>query len=305
MPSAVGGIAQNTTVSQLTGKTMVDLFNDLLFPTTLPTYTIPTITLGGVSTQTLEVGSTYAPNITLSGTKNDSGAYSQIRILRAGSAILTDAVMNITGAGAVPAQFGYADPNNPNYNYGLASSPYAESYRLNSGATSSTTYQGDGNYGSGVAKNNNKGSLDVRALALRSVNAPQLSGNTFGTTTYTITGQFPYFYGTSASLPDVNSIASAISGGTATKIMSPDASGTLTIPYNDTNQFIWFAYQNDYTTKTKWYVTALNNGNIDNTFITTVATKAINSPDGYWAGISYKIHWSVYATTQTSIQFQN
>jgi hypothetical protein len=219
MPNAVGGIAAGTTVSQLTGYTEVQLWNNLLFPTVLPTYTPPTITMSGVATQTLEVGSTYSPNISVYGDKNDAGSYSQLRILRAGSAINTYIGTGLTQSsiGAIASQFGYSDPNNPNYRYTINSTPYAESYRLPSGATSSTTYQGDGNYGSGVVKQDNKGNYDVRALALRSGSAPQLSGNTFGSTTYTITGKFPLFYGTSASLPDVNSIASAISGGTATK----------------------------------------------------------------------------------------
>ena len=58
MDADVGGIEAGTTVADLTGKTMVDLFNDLLFPTVLPTYTTPSITTSGISSQTLEVGTT-------------------------------------------------------------------------------------------------------------------------------------------------------------------------------------------------------------------------------------------------------
>lgn len=304
VPTTVGGILQNTTVAQLTGKTMVQLWNDLLFPTVEPTYTIPTITLGGVSNQTLEAGSTYAPSITLSGIKNDADIYTQLRILRNGGAIFTDTTLTESSATDVAAQFGYTDPNNPNHTYTISPTPYSESYVLPSGASASTTYQGDGNYNSGLRKLDNKGNTDTSAYALRTTTGPQLSGNTFGTTTYTITSIFPYFYGYMDSLPDVNSIASAISGGTATKVLSA-ASGTLSIPYNVSSKYIWFAYQNSYTTKTVWYVTALDNGSIDNTFITTVTTKTVNSPNGYWSGITYKMHWSVYGTTQTTIEFRN
>jgi hypothetical protein len=304
-PSTVGGIPAGTTVSSLSGLTIVQIVDDLLFPTMLPTYTIPSIALGGVYSQTLEVGVTFAPSITLTGTKNDAGPFTQIRLFRNGSILVSDAVMNQTSAGNIAAQFGYTDPNNPNYNYGLLSSPYNDLYVLPSGATSTTTYNGDGNYDSGVAKQDNKGNYDTRLPAVRGSNAPQLSGNSYTTSTATITTQFPYFYGTSATLPTVDLISSAISGGTATKVMSPDASGTLTIPYNVSGLYIWFAYQNLYTTKTKWYVTALNNGNIDNSFITTVTTRVVNSPNSYWSGITYKMHWSVYGTTQTSIQFQS
>jgi hypothetical protein len=303
MPSAVGGIAINTTVSQLTGKTVVDMFNDLLFPTVLPTYTIPTITLGGVSSQTLEAGSTYAPSITLSGIKNDADIYTQLRILRNSTSIFTDSTLTESSATDVAAQFGYTDPNNPNHTYTISPTPYSESYILPSGASATTTYQGDGNYNSGVAKNNNKGSLDVRALALRSVNAPQLSGSTFGSTTYTITSIFPYFWGKMSSLPTTDSIAAAISGGTANKVVTA-ASGTLTITFNSSSEYIWVAYQNSYTSKIKWYRTALDNGSCDGSFITAAVTKTVNSPSSYWIGITYKMQWSVYGTTQAAFEFR-
>lgn len=304
VPTTVGGITNGTTVSQLTGKTMVQLWNDLLFPTVEPTYTIPTITMTGVATQTLEAGSTYAPSISVYGDKNDTGIYTQLRILRNSSAIFTDTTLTESNITDIAAQFGYTDPNNPNHRYTISPTPYSESYVLPSGASASTTYQGDGNYNSGLVKKNNKGDDDTSAYALRLTTAPQLSGNTFTTTTYTITSIFPYFYGYSDTLPDVDSIASAISGGTASKVVS-SASGTLSIPYNVTSKYIWFAYQNSYTTKTVWYRTELDQGSIDGTFITTVTTKTANSPNGYWNGITFKMHWSVYGTTQTTLEFRN
>ena len=304
VPATVGGITSGTSVAQLTGKTVVELFNDLLFPTVLPTYTIPIIVITGPSTTTVEAGSTYAPNINVYGTKNDAGIYTQLRILRNASPILTDTTLTESSATDIADQYGYVDSNNPNHTYTISPTPYSESYIIPSGATSTTTYYGDGNYDAGLAKQNNKGDLDIRAPAIRSSNAPQAAGSNFATTTYTITGIFPYFYGVSDTLPDINMIASAISGGTATKVVS-NADGTLSIPYNITGKFIWFAYQNTYTTKTVWYVNALDTSIIDGSFISTVATKTVNSPNNYWTGITFKMHWSVYATTQTTIEFRN
>jgi hypothetical protein len=80
MDTTVGGIEAGTTVSDLTGKTFVDMFNDLLFPTVLPTYTQPTITLNGLSNITREIGSTESINVTGYGVKNDAGDYQNIRI---------------------------------------------------------------------------------------------------------------------------------------------------------------------------------------------------------------------------------
>ena len=300
-PNTVGGIPAGTTVAALTGKTVVDLWNDLLFPTVQPTYTIPTITLGGVGNNTAEVGSAYTPSITLYGDKNDAGIFTQLRILRDGSSIFTDPTLTQSPITAIPDQFGYADPNNPNYRYTISPTPYSEFYTVPLGAT---TYQGDGNYGAGTAKQDNKGVFDVRSSAVRSVNAPQLGDNNFGSTTYTLTGIYPYFYGDSATLPTVSSIATAIQTGSATKVLFP-ASGTLSIPYNVTGRYIWVAYMNTYTTKTKWFRTVLDSGDIDNSFITTVATNTVISPELYWSGITFKMHWSVYTTTQTTFEYRN
>jgi hypothetical protein len=134
--------------------------------------------------------------------------------------------------------------------------------------------------------------------------APQGAGTNFETSTYTITGIYPYFYGTSPTIPTAETIANAISGGTATKVLS-SASGTLSIPYNINNEFLWVAYFENYTTKTKWFVTTLNNGDIDNSFITTATLKSNNSPTGLWSDISFKVHWSVYSTTLSTLEFKN
>ena len=300
-PNPVGGIEQGTSVADLTGKTFVEMFNDLLFPTVLPTYTIPTITLTGTPNSTKEVGSLYTPSINLYGDKNDAGAFTQLRILRDGSPIFTDTTLTQSSIGNIPPQFGYTDPNNPNYRYTIAPTPYSETYTIPLGAT---TYQGDGNYGAGVGKQDNKGEVDTRTAAVRDTDAPQLGDTNFGSTTYTVTGIYTYFYGDSATLPTAGSISTAIQTGGATKVLTP-ASGTLVIPYNVTGRYIWVAYMNSYTTKTKWFRTILDSGDIDNTFITTATTNLVTSPEGYWSGITFKMHWSVYATTQTTFEYRN
>lgn len=308
MASTIGGLTAGTSVSSLTGRTLVQLFDDLLFPTVLPTYTIPTILLTGVANQTLEVGSTFSSNLSSYGIKNDAGAYTQLRLLRNGSPLSTFTSLTITSESNVPNQFGYTNPNNPNYRYTISPTPYSESYIIpspvGSNTSTSSTYQADGNYGAGLAKSNNKGTTDTRTPAVRSTNAPQAASSNFGSTTYTLTGIYPYFWGTSPTLPTASSIAAAIVGGTANKVLAT-ASGTLSIPYNVSGQYIWVAYFNNYTTKTKWYVNALDNGNIDNSFITTAVTQSVNSPDGYWSGITYKMHWSVNATIQSTLEYRN
>lgn len=80
-PSAVGGIAQGTKVSDLEGKTFAEMFDDLLFPTVNPTFTAPSASIAFKSySSTQEIGAAgptsanfttgyNAGAITLNGTK--------------------------------------------------------------------------------------------------------------------------------------------------------------------------------------------------------------------------------------------
>jgi len=308
MDRGIGGLSAGTTVSLLTGRTLVQLFDDILFPVANPTYTIPTITMTGPSTQTLEIGVTYSPTISVFGVKNDAGAFSQLRVLRDGSSLFTDTTFAVSSTTAVPNQFTYPNPNNPNFRYTMTPS-YSESYVIPApvvGNSSTTIYNGDGNYASGSSKNNNKGVVDTRTPAVRSVNAPQAASSNFSSTTFTITGIYPYFWGKSNTLPTAQDIADTISAGTANKVLS-SASGTISIPYNtlNTGEFIWVAYYSGYTTKTLWWETGFNFGNIDNSFITTAVLQPVKSPESYWSGINYKMHWSVYPTVQQTLEFRN
>jgi hypothetical protein len=305
MPYSVGGINAGTTVSELTGETFVQLFDDLLFPKQLPTYTIPTISLNGAQSTTAEVGSTLSLNLLTSSVKNDAGAYTQMRILRNSSPLQTYTSLTASEATAIPDQFGYPDPNNPNLNFNI-SSAYAESYIIpapGGGTSTITTYNSDGNYNSGLAKNKNNGDIDPRTPELRSVNAPQSAGTNFSSTTYTYTGIYPYFWGVSTSQPTAAIIAAAITEGTTTTKVLSSASGTITITFgNATPKYLWFAHFSNYTSKTKWYIDALNSGTIGgstNLFGSPIVT-GITGPNGYWNGINFNIYITNYQTKPPS-----
>ena len=302
----VGGIDAGTTVAELSGKTFVQFVDELLFPVANPTYTIPTITISGISSGTREIGSTINASLNVYGDKNDADSYSQLRVLRDGSPLVTHATLTESSITDIAPQFGYTDTNNPNFRYTIPT-PYSEAYVIpDSSYPVTTTYRGDGNYGAGLPKQTNKGDVDGRSPAVRSVNAPQAASSNFNTSTRTITSIYPYFYGSSPTLPNPAFVSSEIAAGNGTKVLSA-ANGTLSIPYNVglPGEYIWFAYFSTYTTKTKWYVNALDNGDIDGSFISTAVTNPVNSPDGYWTGISFKMHWSVYLTVQNTIEFRN
>lgn len=303
MASQVGGLSVGTTVSTLSGKTFVSLFDDLLFPTQQPTYTIPTISINN-SNITQEIGSTYNNTITVTATKNDAGEFTYLDLVRNSSTVLswttTPASASTTN---IPSQFGYSDPNNPNYIFTLT---YSESYVIPSGVTSSsTTYKGRGDYLSGLPKKTNKGGTDVRTPQVRSVNAPQSSASLFESSTKTITGIYPYYYGKMNVEPTVSSIIDAITGGTASKVLTA-ANSNLTINYNATTEFLWFAHLASYGLKSQWFVASDNKGLMSSSSLFDVGvTSPVSSELGYWNNVSFYIYLGNYATSLSSITLGN
>ena len=136
------------------------------------------------------------------------------------------------------------------------------------------------------------------------MNAPQAAGTSFDTSDVTVTGIYPYFYGTSLTEPTVASVQSAISGGTSTKVLSA-ASGNLTIPYNGNSVFYWFAHLASYSDKTQWYISADNKGTMGSSSLFDTAVQAtVNgvTADGYWTNQTFDIYLGNYATTIASVQ---
>lgn len=299
---AVGGVSANTPVSSFTGKTLVNILESILFPDQAPTYTIPTIgisvTSGSVGTK--EVGSPLSLNFSVSGTKNDTGAYTALRLYKNSTSGLTVSASGITSASSLPSQYGYTDPNNPNFTYTVTGS---DSFNVPLG---NTTYKGQGDYTIGLVKKNNKGVDDTRTAQVRSTNAPQAASTNFDSSTQTVTGIYPYFYGKSSSTPTASSVAALIAAGSGNKQLA-DSNGNINITFGASGEFLWFAIPNISTSKTKWFVDALNSGNIGggtNLFGTEIP-QSCTSESGYWT-LNYKIYISNYATSTTgNMQMQN
>ena len=296
---AVGG-ATAELASVWKARTIVQALDQILFPDVAPTYTIPTLSLSGSQSGTKEIGSTISQALTLTATENDAGIFTALAITRNASSI--SSVSSPTGSATtdIAAQFGYTDPNNPNNQYTLS---FTDNYTVAGGTT---TWSGTSAYNAGLAKQNNKGAADGRTAAVRSVNAPQASSSTLTPSSTTVTGIYPYFWGKSSTEPTAATVAAAIQAGTATKVLTA-ASGTLTITPNATSEYIWIAHETSYTTKTKWYNTALNNGDIGaGNFILSPVSQSVTSPEAYWSGVTFKIYISGYATnTSGSYEFRN
>ena len=294
----VGG-ATPTAASVWKTKNLVQVLDTILFPDVNPTYTIPTITISGTQSGTKEIGSTISQGLTVNAVKNDAGAYSVLRTFRGATELANAAPPTSSSATNIADQFGYADPNNPNFSYQLT---YTDSFVVVSGTT---LWTGQGTYAAGLPKPNNKGVTDARAAAVRSINAPQAAAN-ITSSAASISGIYPYFYGKSVSQPTASSIAAAIAAGTATKVLA-SAAGTVSVTYDANGEYVWMAHQADFTTKTVWYFTELNQGSIGpGNFILSPATQNVNSPEGYWSSVSYKIYISGYATvTDGELQYRN
>ena len=299
MPTSVGGIDAGTTVGSLTGKTLLGLMDDLLFPTVLPTYTNPTISISSSIGTTIEVGVSISPLLTLDATKNDASAFTLLNIVR-GSTISTTSSPTITSATNIPDLFGYTNLNNPNYKYTLV---YTDTYTIPSTASmtpSSTVYTGNGSYASGLSKKNNKNVSDSRSYAVRNVNAPQSGATGFGSNSITISGYYPYFYGKTATVATASDIVSIIQSGSGFTKVVGTAANTLSMAFNAVGEWPWFAIFNPYPNKTVWFENASNNGSIGTgpgDLFSAGSTLSVNSSSSYWTGINFKIYVAQKITT--------
>ena len=115
---------------------------------------------------------------------------------------------------------------------------------------------------------------------------------TSGLSSVNIQGIYPYFWYKSASPITSAGMQTAIANGTATKVLS-SSTGTITIDFDAVGEYLAVAYPSASTTKTVWYVTALDNGFIPGGVFGAVVTLPCTSPASptpLWSNVSYKIH---------------
>jgi len=262
-------------------KTIVQVLDEILFPANLPTYTIPTILLTDSLGPIQEVGSTVTNNLNLTGTKNDAGNFTSLRIL--------EGVTEIADSSPSP---------------GLSATlTYARTITVPVGVT---TWVGKGSYDQGARKFDSQGVEDSRPYALRSINNPQQADSDFTSNNTSIDGIYPFFYGTSTTKLTDSQIRDIIEAGTANKVLTK-ADGTISITFNANDKYVWFAHADTYAEKTKWYGDTINNGNIGGAgdFINSPILIEVVSPDGYWT-TDYLTYISDYSTITTgALEFRN
>ena len=118
-------------------------------------------------------------------------------------------------------------------------------------------------------------------------------------------GIYPYFYYKSKFPITPEIMQSSIANGQATKVLG-DSTGTITIPFAANGEYIAVAYPATSTTKTIWYVNALDNGEIPGGLLGVANILPCNSPTNLWNNVNFKIHVSAGLITQTNpIQLKN
>lgn len=139
--------------------------------------------------------------------------------------------------------------------------------------------------------------------------AVDAEGTPFQSTVRSLSSIYPYFYGKVASggaVPGGSRPAAnqaLIDGGT--KVVA-SSSGTITVDFNTTSDdYPWFATPSGSATKTKWWIDAVNNGDIGgaitpggNLFpdpvLVNITSPALPTP--FWSTIQFKIYIANYQT---------
>ena len=281
----VGG-ADPTPAAVWKTKTLIQALDTILFPTILPTIGTAksvVLTLNG-STGNREVGVSYSRTLT--------AAFNR------GTIINGDGTTNpnpLVGAAT---------------NYRFTGTGISQTDQPgNTLAITTDVVLGDNDWDVVVTHSAGTGDyFDNKGVAETNLDGSRVAGTTSDTNASpNITGYYPYYWGVSATPVSPSDIATIIQGGGGNKVIA-NASGTVTVTFNASTEFLWMVHYASYTTKTKWYNTALNNGNIGGAsdLFGPVNTELISSAQGYWNNINYKCYISSFATTTSgSIEFRN
>ena len=271
---SVGG-APAAPASAWKSKSLVQVLDDILFPTILASVgSAKSLDLSVSGTSgTLEIGSTVSRTLTATFTRgtitNGSGSANA-------NPLVGDATgYTFTGTGiSSTAQAG----NTLAFTAAVVTGS-------NNWAVTATHAAGAGTY------------TDNKGVAGANLDASRSAGSlTDSTSSPAITGVHPYYYLKSASPISTAAMVTAIQNGTATKVVA-SSTGTLSIPYAPSAEYIAVAYPSTSTTKTRYHVTALDNGAITVVFSPAVATQTVTT--GLWSQ-SYRIHVSAGALTNSN-----
>lgn len=140
LPAAFRGIAQGTTVQDLTQYSLLEILEKIIFPQVPPTYTSPSTVINVTPTGLLEIGLPHTVTGSVSFIQNDAGAATTYRIKKGTSTISTSTTFSETFTDTTPtlrsytSEVDYAQGPLKNDNFGQ---PYPTG-RINAGTVTST-----------------------------------------------------------------------------------------------------------------------------------------------------------------------
>lgn len=270
---AVGG-APAAPASAWKSKNLVQVLDDILFPTILASISSAkslTLAVSG-SSGTLEIGSSHSRTLTAT----------------FGRGTILDGNGSLNANPLVGAATGYTFTGTGISSTSQAGATLSFTAAIvsgsNSWAVTAAHAAGSGQYF------DNKGVAGTNLDASRSAATATASSST-----PTITGVHPYYYLKRSTPITTADMVAAIQNGTATKVIAA-STGTLSIPYAPSAEYLAVAYPSTSTTKTRYFVTALDNGAITVVFA-PVSTQTVTT--ALWSQ-SYRIHVSTGALTNSN-----
>ena len=270
---AVGG-ASAAAASAWKTKTVVQVLDEILFPTVLASIgTNKSVSLAVSGTSgVLEIGESYSRTLTATFNRgtilNGSGTTN--------SNPLVGVVEDYTFTGT-----GISSTTQTGNTLSFTSTVVSGS---NNWAVTATHGAGSGAY------------FDNKGIAGTNLNGSRVAGSaTDSSSSPTITGLHPYYYYKSSSPITSAAMVAAIEDGTATKVIA-SSSGTLSIPYNVSAQYLAVAYPTTSTLKTRYYVT-VSDADVITVVFQAVTTTSVTT--ALWTQ-TYNVHVSKSALTNTN-----
>lgn len=265
-------------------KNIVEVLNEILFPLTLPEYNPTTINLVHTLTNPYyEIGSPQTDSLTLTAVKNDAGDYTNLSLFRK-----EEGDANFTLINSV---------DNPPFT-GTTNKTYSIDYDDNINVSPGiTTWTGNGDYLSGIIKNDSDGNPDTRPPLVRNPNAPQKFQFDFDSNDVTINGIYPYYYGyiIGANRPLASEIATLVnnySGDTPQirRVLKPLTS-TENVFFNAENPcWMWIAHtgtpKTNYITENQPIQTDITSGSLFDSNQITAFTEA----NDYWTNVNFNLY---------------
>ena len=307
----IGGFKSGTTVADLLGTPLIEMWDTLLFPALPPNYSPPSISTTESFAGFAEIGETIVVPVTIAFLNRDSGGFDTgtMTLDRGGAPLGPLSVSTALFPPDIGDQYGEPNPNNPQTK---TTGTFTETFTFPtpiSGLTRVETYTGAASYLAGQELKNSLGQPEGPAIPAGTISS-----------TATVRGYYPYFWGLTTSV--WNNYATAVAevvgriqnpaDPTVNKVVN-NSTGQINIAFNGTAgvDFMWFATPEAATTKQSWFETALNNGAIGGTDFADPNRNLFSDPDvnaittTLWGPVNYKIYVALKSSTTTTLQLKN